>query len=179
MYLRYMVYNKTINFRWNALMKKLDLAMSWKGGSPALFARNVQSNGDYATVCFIIGSRQGELDCGKYLINLTSDFKSQDALDQVKKFLLNINSSIEFANDHPNSSFLNLDAVLNKASELYKLMNFEKKLILENIEQLHLIYLSALRNNKSPELPKEFEYQANSGDLYPIHQVYSAVCALI
>lgn len=161
-------------------MKPLDLAIGWKGGFPSLYARNVHLHGDYATVAFIVGSIQGELvDNGKYLIDLNSEFNSPEYLSQVKTFLSSINSKISFANDQPNSSFLNPSEVLDKANEIYKLMNFEKQLILGDINKLHLIYVSALKNNKSDNLPQEFEYETNSGGLYPIRQVYRAICALI
>lgn len=161
-------------------MKSLDLVMNWKGGLPAVYARNVMDHGDYATVAFVVGSTKGEIvENGQYMIDLISDFNKPEYLEQVKAFLKSINASISFANDHPHGSFLNPQDVLEKADELYKLMNFEKKIILENLDQLHLVYVSAIKNNKQPELPKEFNYQVMSGGLYPFRQVYSAVCALI
>lgn len=161
-------------------MKYLDLVMNWKGGLPAVYARNVMDHGDYATVAFVVGSTKGEIvENGQYMIDLISDFNKPEYLEQVKAFLKSINASISFANDHPHGSFLNPQDVLEKADELYKLMNFEKKIILENLDQLHLVYVSAIKNNKQPELPQEFNYQVMSGGLYPFRQVYSAVCALI
>lgn len=161
-------------------MKTLDLGMNWKGGLPAVYARNVMDHGDYATVAFVVGSTQGEIvENGQYLIDLISDFNKPEYLEQVKAFLKSINASISFTNDQPHGSFVDPQKVLNKADELYKLMNFEKRLILEKLDQLHLVYVSAIKNNKQPELPQEFEYQMMSGALYPIRQVYSAVCALI
>ena len=160
-------------------MKPLDLVIGWKGGTPSVYARNVQLHGDYATVGFIVGSIKGEIvENGKYLINLNSHFNSPEYLKQIKDFLTKINNTISFANDQPSGSFLNPNDVLNKANELYKLMNFEKKIILDDLEKLHLIYVSAIRNNFKHELPQEFNYEANSGGLYPIRQVYSAICAL-
>lgn len=161
-------------------MKTLDLGMNWKGGYPVIYARNVIENGDYATIAFVVGSVNGDLkDNGKYLIDLTSGFDTPETLTQIKDFLKNINPSISFANDQPNGSFLDPEAVLQKASEQYKLMNFEKQLIVEKKELLHKVYVSAIKNNKSPELPQEFEYAVMSGGLYPFRQVYSAVCALV
>ena len=161
-------------------MKTLDLGMNWKGGFPAIYARNVMEHGDYATVAFVIGSTKGEIvENGQYLIDLVSDFKKPEYLNQVKAFLKSFNASISFANDQPHGSFLNPQDVLAKADERYKLMNFEKKLILENLDQLHLVYVSAVKNNKQPELPQEFHYQVMSGGLYPFRQVYSAVCELM
>lgn len=179
-----MLYNAYINFgsiiNRAYLMKTLDLVMSWKGGFPAIYARNVMDHGDYATVAFVIGSIKGEIvENGKYLINLCSEFNKPEYLDQVKAFLKGLNASISFTNDQKHGSFVNPQDVLEKANELYKLMNFEKDLILKNLEQLHLVYVSAIRNNKQPKLPQEFEYQVMSGGLYPLRQVYSAVCALI
>lgn len=161
-------------------MKTLDLGMNWKGGFPAVYARNVMDHGDYATVAFVIGSIRGEIvEDGQYMIDLVSDFNKPEHLEQVKAFLKSINASISFTNDQPHGSFVDPQEVLNKANELYKLMNFEKRLILENLDQLHLVYVSAIKNNKQSKLPQEFEYQMMSGALYPIRQVYSAVCALI
>ena len=161
-------------------MKTLDLVMNWKGGLPAIYARNIVEYGDYATIGFIIGSNRGELiDNGKYLIDLCSTYNNPEYLSQVKAFLTNINDSISLANDQPNGSFLDPEAVLEKASELSKLMNFEKRLILEQKDLLHTVYVSAIKNDKKPELPQEFEYQVMSGGLYPFRQVYRAICALI
>lgn len=182
--MRYMLYNVFYqlwkHYKKAYLMKTLDLVMSWKGGFPAIYARNVMDHGDYATVAFVIGSIKGEIvENGKYLINLCSEFNKPEYLEQVKAFLKGLNASISFANDQTHGSFVNPQDVLEKANELYKLMNFEKDLILKNLEQLHLVYVSAIRNNKQPKLPQEFEYQVMSGGLYPLRQVYSAVCALI
>lgn len=182
--MRYMLYNISINFgneikrlNW---MKILDLVMNWKGGTPAIYARNMMEHGDYPTVAFVVGSSRGELkDNGKYLINICSSFNKPEYLNQVKAFLKNINESISFANDQPKGCFLDPEAVLQKASEQFKLMNFEKSMIRDNKEMLHTIYVSAIKNNKQPELPQEFEYQVMSGGLYPIRQVYCAICALI
>jgi hypothetical protein len=160
-------------------MKPLDLAIGWKGGTPSIFARNVELHGDHATIAFIVGSLKGEIiDNGKYLINLNRRFNSPEYLKQIKDYLTKINNTISFANDQPSGSFINPNDVLNKADEIYKLMNFEKKAILDDLEKLHLIYVSAIRNNFKPELPDEFNYEVNSGGLYPIRQVYSAICAL-
>lgn len=182
--MRYMLYNVFINFGKYTIglkhMKTLDLAMSWKGGLPAVYARNMIEHGDYPTVAFIVGSTRGELkDNGKYLIDICSSFNNPEYLNQVKAFLKRINDSISFANDQPNGSFLDPEAVLEKASELSKLMNFEKRLILEQKDLLHTVYVSAIKNDKKPELPQEFEYQVMSGGLYPFRQVYRAICALI
>ena len=161
-------------------MKTLDLGMNWKGGLPAVYARNVMDHGDYATVAFVVGSTKGEIvENGQYIIDLISDFNKPEYLEQVKAYLKSINASISFTNDQPHGSFVDPQEVLNKANELYKLMNFEKRLILENLDQLHLVYVSAIKNNKQPELPQEFNYQVMSGGLYPFRQVYSAVCALM
>ncbi|WP_411688795.1 hypothetical protein [Acinetobacter indicus] len=161
-------------------MKTLDLGMNWKGGLPAVYARNVMDHGDYATVAFVVGSTKGEIvENGQYMIDLISDFNKPEYLEQVKAYLKSINASISFTNDQPHGSFVDPQEVLNKANELYKLMNFEKRLILENLDQLHLVYISAIKNNKQPELPQEFNYQVMSGGLYPFRQVYSAVCALM
>ena len=161
-------------------MKTLDLGMNWKGGLPAVYARNVMDHGDYATVAFVVGSTKGEIvENGQYMIDLISDFNKPEYLEQVKAYLMSINASISFTNDQPHGSFVDPQEVLNKANELYKLMNFEKRLILENLDQLHLVYVSAIKNNKQPELPQEFNYQVMSGGLYPFRQVYSAVCALM
>lgn len=161
-------------------MKTLDLGMNWKGGLPAVYARNVMDHGDYATVAFVVGSTKGEIvENGQYMIDLISDFNKPEYLEQVKAYLKSINASISFTNDQPHGSFVDPQEVLNKANELYKLMNFEKRLILENLDQLHLVYVSAIKNNKQPELPQEFNYQVMSGGLYPFRQVYSAVCALM
>lgn len=175
------MYNTKINFGLKAFrMKKLNLSVSWKGGIPAIFATNMMRHGDFATIGFIYGSSQGELiDNGKYLLDLHTEFNNPDVLDQVKAFLTGINSSITFANDQAHGSFVNPEDVLKKAKELFKLMSFEEDLILKEIQQLHLIYVSAIKNNKQPTLPKEFEYQLYSGGLYPLRQVYSAICALI
>lgn len=161
-------------------VKTLDLKMGWLGGVPHLYATNVMEHGDYATVASIIGSRQGELvDGGKYLITMRSTFKAPGYLEQVKNHLTSLNPSIKFANDQPEQSFLSPIKVQERAAELYNLMNFEKKMILEDLEKLHVIYVSAIRNNKNPKLPAEFEYEVYSGGLYPIRQVYAAVCALL
>lgn len=161
-------------------MKTLDLGMNWKGGIPAIYARNMMEHGDYPTVAFVVGSSRGELkDNGKYLIDLCSSFNKPEYLSQVKAFLKNINGSISFANDQPNGCFLNPETVLQKASEQFNLMNFEKRMILDNKNMLHTIYVSAIKNEKKPELPQEFEYQVMSGGLYPIRQVYRAICELI
>lgn len=161
-------------------MKTLDLGMNWKGGLPAVYARNMMDHGDYATVAFVVGSTKGEIvENGQYMIDLISDFNKPEYLEQVKAYLKSINASISFTNDQPHGSFVDPQEVLNKANELYKLMNFEKRLILENLDQLHLVYVSAIKNNKQPELPQEFNYQVMSGGLYPFRQVYSAVCALM
>lgn len=182
--LRYMLYNVFINFgnytKELKHMKTLDLAMNWKGGLPAVYARNMIEHGDYPTVAFIVGSTRGELkDNGKYLIDICSSFNKPEYLNQVKAFLKGINDSISFANDQPSGCFLEPEAVLQKASEQFKLMNFEKRMILDNKNMLHTIYVSAIKHNKKPELPQEFEYQVMSGGLYPIRQVYRAICELI
>jgi len=133
-------------------MKTLDLGMNWKGGLPAVYARNVMDHGDYATVAFVVGSTKGEIvENGQYMIDLISDFNKPEYLEQVKAYLKSINASISFTNDQPHGSFVDPQEVLNKANELYKL----------------------------PELPQEFNYQVMSGGLYPFRQVYSAVCALM
>lgn len=180
MFLRYIVYNVLSTLVLGQKMKKLDLAVSWKGGIPAIFATNVIRNGDYATIAFIYGSSQGELvDNGKYLIELSSEFNKPEILNQVKAFLTGINNTISFANDELHGCFVNPEEVVKKAKESYSLMSFEENLILKDKQQLHLIYVSAIKNNKQATLPKEFEYQLYSGGLYPIRQVYSAICALI
>ena len=160
--------------------KKLDLGMSYLGGLPKLYARNVIRGGDWANVCHISGLCAGEIkDTSKVLISMNKEFDSASNLEQVKNFLKSINTNIEFANDCPSGNFLDPKDVLREASKNHKLMNFEKDLILENKATLHRIYVSAIQNNKQVELPAEFTYEWQNGSLYPLYQVYKAVCTLL
>lgn len=160
--------------------KKLDLGMSYLGGLPKLYARNVIRGGDWANVCHISGLCAGEIkDTSKVLVIMNKDFDSASNLEQVKNFLKSINTNIEFANDYASGSFLNPKDVLKEANKNHKLMNFEKDIILENKATLHRIYVSAIANNKQIELPAEFNYECQSGSLYPFHQVYQAICRLL
>ena len=159
-------------------MKKLDLAISWKGGIPTVFATNLIRGGDYATICFIHGSLRGELEQdGKYFLDVCSENKKY--LDHVKEFLLSINDSISFANDQPNQSFLNPNEVLEKALSLRDLMPFEQRMIATDLIELHTAYVAAIKNNKQPELPSELKHREDNASLYPYRAVYNAVCKMI
>ena len=164
----------------NIVNKKLDLGLAYFGGSPTVFTRNVQRNGDWATVCFLSGTRgQSIQDNDKILIDLYSDFNSTSNLEQVKDFLKGINNTIEFANDQPTGSFLDPKLVLKTVNESSKLMSFEQDAILNKKDILHRIYVSAIRTNKQNDLPHEFKYEWENGSMYPLLQVYQAVCKLI
>lgn len=161
-------------------VKNLALGLGYKGGSPSVFAKNVTENGDYATVCFLVGTRNGQLkDNDKILLQMSNNFNTPSYQQQVKDFLKGIEPSISFANECPTGCFLDPSKVLAKAKQRFKLMGFEEKAILENKAQLHRIYVSAIENNKAAELPQEFKYEFENGSLYPILQVYRAVCELI
>ena len=161
--------------------KKLDLGIGFLGGFPTIYARNVIRSGDWANVCHVSGLRTGEnKDTSKVLILMNKEFDSASNLEQVKDFLKSDGSNIQFANDCPTGSFLNPKDVLKVVCENYtSVCDFEKKLIVEDKETLHRIYVSAIANKKQSGLPAEFDYECENGCSYPFIQVYKAVCILL
>lgn len=163
-------------------LKKLDLGVGFLGGYPVVFARNILQDGDYAKVAFLTGKSNINLkENDKILIEMLSEFDQQNYLEQVKAFILARNSTITFANDCPTGSFIDAEKLLAETLVKYpKLMSFEKTAILNEKRMLHKIYLAALVQDEDRYgMPNEFNYEINSGHLYPIIPVYKTIKNMI
>ena len=156
------------------LPKTLDLGMGNLGGRTHFYARNVQRNGDWATVGYIVGevSDNAEMFIGAY-----GEFKTPAYIEQMKQHLLSINPTLTFAHDQPNGAFVSADQVLSACEKQFDLMSFEIEMIRENDEKLHEIYLAA-KPKKLDRLPPQYTYESPNS-MYPVYQVFRAVTDII
>ena len=79
-------------------VKKYDLASGNLGGGLSIFARNVISGGDYATLVTLKGI--GHLTDGLCItLDMRRSFNNQNAIQQVKDYLRSINPNISFSDE--------------------------------------------------------------------------------
>ena len=156
------------------LPKTLDLGMGAMGGHTHFYARNVQRNGDWATVGYFVGKVE---DNAEILICAHREFNSPEYIKQMQDHLLEVNPSLKFANDQKDSSFISMDAVLEVAVKRFNLANFEVSAVRANPDKLHEVYLAA-QPAKLDTLPSQYNYEFENGN-YPIYQVFHAVTEVI